>query len=80
MHPQLALTAGIALTRVQTLHSALLDLMRFAAQPPAPSSDILSWGVRCTPSLAHPQTAEGALDPTVSVVMILKSTGPSSDP
>ena len=87
--PQLVLAVRVALTQVQDLALGFVEPHEVHLDPllkPAlvPLDDILSlWCINCTPQLGViRKLAEGALDPSVnvSVMKILKSIIPSTDP
>jgi len=85
--PQPVLIVGIALTQMQDLAVGLVEPHEVHTGPllklvQVPLDGIPSfWCVSCT---AHPgvicKLAEGALDLTKSLMKMLNSTGPSTDP
>jgi len=85
--PQPVLILGIAPTQVQDLASGLVAPQEIHTGPllklvQVPLDGIPSfWCVNCTTQLAVIcKLAEGALDLTKSLMKILNSTGPSTDP
>ena len=85
--PHLGLRAGVVIAQVQTLRLALVTLTQFPWAHCSACPGLSGW--HPTPQVyppprtarCHLQTAEGALNPSVSVTgEMLKSTGPSPDP